>query len=91
MMDSSPAASLFSPSLCPHCGGECQFQRITLTLRHSQYGFVVVQNVPADVCENCGESQFALSTTGQMLTAISANRAPDGVALVPIFDLSTAR
>src|SRR5678816_2786075 len=85
-MASSPSAPRLSASHCPHCGGECEPQLITLTLRRSQYGFAVVRNVPADVCMNCGESQFAVTTTCQMLSALHSNRTPDDVALIPIYD-----
>src|SRR5262249_37057619 len=48
-MDSAQAHPRVSPAPCQQCGGECEPQLITLTLRRSQYSFAVVRNVPADV------------------------------------------
>ena len=89
-MESLPAASRLAPVPCQHCSGVCETQRITLTLRRSQYGFAVMRNVPADVCQNCGEAQFSLVTTGQLMATLQANRTPDEIALIPIYDLASA-
>ena len=89
-MDNLKASAYLAPTLCQHCGGSCETQRITLTLRRSQHGFAVMRNVPSDVCENCGEAQFTLGTTGQLMTTLQANRPPDEIALIPIYDLSAA-
>lgn len=87
-MDSAQAGSR-TASLCQHCGGRCEPQLITLTLRRSQYSFAVVRNVPADVCETCGESLFSVLTTSRMLATLNENRTPDEIALIPIYDLAT--
>ena len=34
-----------------------------------------------------GESQFTMTTTGQMLARLQADRAPDDLAVIPIYDL----
>ncbi len=73
---------------CQKCGGECEPQLITLTLRRSQYSFAVIRNVPAEVCQTCGESLFSVPTAGRLIAALQSNRTPDEVALIPIFDLA---
>jgi YgiT-type zinc finger domain-containing protein len=85
-MDSPQAVACESRLSCPCCGGDCESQLITLTLRRSQLGFAVVRNVPADVCQRCGESQFSLLTTRQLMTALHSDRTPDEIALIPIYD-----
>ena len=85
-MDSPQAVACEPRPICPCCGGECESQLITLTLRRSQIGFAVVRNVPADVCQRCGESQFSLLTTRQLMTALHSDRTPDEIALIPIYD-----
>jgi YgiT-type zinc finger domain-containing protein len=87
-MESMKATSRMPLPLCQHCGGECEPQLITVTLRRSQYSFAVVRNVPADVCQNCGESLFTIPTAGRLIAALHANRTPDEVALIPIFDFA---
>lgn len=75
---------------CRFCGGDCESQMITLTLRRSKYSFAVIRNVPAEVCQNCGESLFSVSTAGRLLSTIQSSRTPDEVALVPIYDMGVA-
>jgi YgiT-type zinc finger domain-containing protein len=75
---------------CQKCGGECEPQLITLTLRRSQYSFAVVRNVPAEVCQNCGEPLFSVPTAGRLIAALHTSRTPDEVALIPIFDFAAA-
>jgi hypothetical protein len=86
-MDSPPASSQAPAQICPHCGGGCAPQQITLTLRCSQFGFAVLRNVPADVCQMCGEAQFSIVTTSQLMTVLQ-QRMPDDLALIPIFDFT---
>ena len=85
-MDSIPVAPYSSPAICPQCGGECAAQSITLTLRCTHSNFAVVRNVPAEVCQICGESQFTMRTTGQLLAMMQANQPPAEVILIPIYD-----
>ncbi len=90
MMDSNSASVRALAQTCQVCGGVCERQLITFTLRKSQVGFAVVRNVPAEVCQNCGESVFTLKTTGQLMSAIHSDRTPDEVALIPIYDFAPA-
>jgi YgiT-type zinc finger domain-containing protein len=83
-------ANSYAVSVCPECGGDCEPQLVTLTLRRTKSGFAVVRNVPAEVCQCCGESQFSLSTTGRLMTALQTDRAPDDVVLIPVYDLAAS-
>ena len=62
-----------------------------MMLRRSEVGFVLLQNVPADVCQVCGEPQFSIATTGQLMSTLSPDRLPDDVAVVPVYDLAVKR
>jgi YgiT-type zinc finger domain-containing protein len=90
LIDSRQSTVRASLPPCKFCGGECESQLITLTLRRSKYSFAVIRNVPADVCQNCGESLFSVSTAGKLLSTLQTGRKPDEVALIPIFDLAAA-
>ncbi len=87
-MESSQAASHEAIEVCPQCGGECEAQRITMPLKRSPYGFVLLRNVPAEVCQRCGEAQFSLPMTNQVMNALHSGRTPDEIALIPIYDFS---
>ncbi len=77
--------------LCSLCGGGCQAQQITLTLRRATNAFIMVRNVPADVCQECGEAQFSLWAAGQLTSALHLQRPPDDVAFMPIYDFPNAQ
>src|ERR1051326_4175912 len=86
-MNTNPIRA-YASFLCPHCGGECAPQTISMMLRRSADGFVLLQNVPADVCENCGEPQFSIATTGKVMSALNTERMPDDLAVVPVYNLA---
>lgn len=55
--------------------GETQLGKVTVTLDRDQTT-LVFKNVPAEVCENCGEAYVDEATTDQLLmTAESAVKA----------------
>jgi YgiT-type zinc finger domain-containing protein len=47
-----------SQSICPICGGEKQVGTTTFTVDYS-HGVLVVRNVPAKICSQCGEEWIA--------------------------------
>ena len=76
--------------VCCSCGGMCEANHITLTLRRATNTFVLVRNVPAEVCQECGEAQFSLWAAGQLTSALQLRHAPDDVAILPIYDFPAA-
>ena len=76
---------------CPHCGGACELQSITLTLPRCDVAFAVVRNVPAEICQTCGEAQFTIQTTGRLMGVLEPTRTPDDVVIVPVYDLALHR
>lgn len=51
---------------CAFCGGELQNRRVTFT--HEQDGkYLVVENVPAEVCTRCGEKTYSPQVTDGLL------------------------
>jgi YgiT-type zinc finger domain-containing protein len=62
-------------SYCPYCGQQTVDPGLT---NHSYIEgrlVVVIRNVPADVCSNCGEAYFDGATTDQLQAAIWQARA----------------
>src|SRR5215475_13061231 len=88
LMNNSQWTETPTASLCPYCEGRCDSQIITLTLRRSPALFAVIRNVPAEVCQVCGEAQFTLPTALRLLTALKAEADPVEVALTPIYDFA---
>ena len=71
---------------CTRCSGECESSIITLTLRRTSSEFAIFRNVPAEICQLCGETQFSMPTTVNLIASLQANHAPDDMAVVPIYD-----
>ena len=82
--DTAPA------SACGSCGGACESQRIALTLRRAASAFVLIRDVPAEVCQECGETFFSLWTAKQLMGALQLQHAPDSMAVMPIYDYPLA-
>lgn len=77
-------------SACGACGGACESRRIALTLRRAASTFVLIRDVPADVCQECGEMFFSLWTATQLMSALQLKHAPDNMAVMPIYDYPLA-
>jgi YgiT-type zinc finger domain-containing protein len=45
-------------SMCPICGGSTEAGRTTFTVDYTE-GVLVVRNVPATICSQCGEEWIA--------------------------------
>lgn len=76
------------PSRCPRCGGACESNWITITLRRTASEFAILRNVPAEICQLCGETQFSMPTSMRMLASLQTTRMPDEVAVVPVYDFT---
>ena len=88
-MDISPVIAA-TATQCSKCKGECEHSNVTLTLRRTMSEFAIFRNVPAEICQICGEMQFSMPTTLNLITSLQANNAPDDVAVVPVYDFSRA-
>ena len=85
-MSAFPAVA---PSYCPRCGGACESNWITITLRRTSSEFAILRNVPAEICQMCGETQFSMPTSLRMLASLQTTRPPDDLVLVPVYDFAT--
>jgi YgiT-type zinc finger domain-containing protein len=80
------AQAAVNPTCCPRCGGACEPNWITITLRRTSSEFAILRNVPAEICQLCGETQFSMPTSLRMLASLQTTRPPDDVAVVPVYD-----
>ncbi len=58
---------------CPICQGEKQMSTTTFTV-DLKFGVVVVRNVPATVCEQCGEEWIADKEAAQLENIVNDAR-----------------
>lgn len=71
---------------CNVCRGHLKHQKVTYTQFHKGK-LVVVENVPAWVCEQCGERYYDPDVAERLLTVIRSGRAPDRMIEVGVYDL----
>ena len=71
---------------CPLCGGSLEARHIF----HPQFfdgNLVILENVPAEVCLQCGEILVSPSVVERMQEKVWAGKPPKRTAHVPVYDL----
>jgi HTH-type transcriptional regulator/antitoxin MqsA len=72
---------------CPLCGGGLEDRRIT----HAQhYGerIIILENVPAEVCRQCGEVLLRPGVLERIQDLVWSEGTPKRIAQVPVYDLA---
>ncbi len=70
------------------CGGHCAQIVMTITLPGRNAPAALVRNVPAEVCQNCGETQFSIPVTVRLMSLLQGSQQPEDVAIVPVYNLA---
>ena len=73
---------------CEVCGkGERRDKliRYNLSIRDR---LVVVDHVPASVCDRCGETTLSPEVVDRLQTTVSASRTPDRVIETPVYEFA---
>ena len=76
-------------SVCPTCGGERSAGRTTFTAELG-VGVVVVRQVPAQVCDQCGEAWIEDSVARRLEEIVEAARARGAEVEVVEWDRAAA-
>jgi len=72
---------------CVFCGGKVEVREVTFIYdEDSDYFFV--ENVPAEVCAQCGEKTYSPEVTDALLRLAKGKLAPAKKIEVPVFDYS---
>jgi HTH-type transcriptional regulator/antitoxin MqsA len=70
---------------CAFCCGETKHIIVTFSYEEENRCFLV-EHVPAEVCERCGEKTYSPDVTDQLLKFSKDNRKPIKKLEVPVFD-----
>jgi len=70
---------------CVFCGGRVKFERVTFSYENNEE-VVLVRNVPAEVCQRCGEKTYSPEITDELLKFAKSRFKPLKIISVPIFD-----
>ena len=75
--------------VCDLCGSSLMQQEVTYTIEvDSQW--VIIENVPARVCPQCGERLFSLETVERLQQIAWGQKKPQRVVQTPVFDFASS-
>jgi len=72
---------------CIFCGGKLEKKRVTFTYEQDDK-YLLVENVPAEVCNKCGEKTYSPEVTDQLLRFAKDEFQPVRRIEVPVFDFA---
>lgn len=72
---------------CRYCRGELEEKRIT-RVQEYQGRWYVIENVPALVCRQCGETFFTPATHDLVVRLITGQGHPVRTEIIEVFDAS---
>jgi YgiT-type zinc finger domain-containing protein len=75
---------------CAVCGGELRHTTTTYTQEYEGQ-LIVVENVPAWVCDQCGETYFDPDVVERVQALIWSGAKPARYIETPVYDLSMTR
>jgi YgiT-type zinc finger domain-containing protein len=74
--------------LCALCGGEVVERTEVLVRQLADRGTVLIKDVPARVCKQCGHRWLTQSVMTELEALAAGQREPDSVEQVAVFSLT---
>ncbi len=71
---------------CPLCGGKLAQKKVTHPQEHEGQ-IIILENVPAEVCEQCGEVLLRPEAADRVQKLVWSQPPPKRTAHVPVYDL----
>ena len=78
--------SFWKSETCEYCGGHLVEKRVTLH-RKVKGNHVLIKNVPAGVCAQCGTRYYAANVLKTIEESIRGRRKAERKVLVPVYSL----
>lgn len=75
---------------CHFCRGKVSERAVTIDYRWGEDLITVIRNVPAGVCEVCGEQDLKAPVVKAMEKTVRSRQKPKEVLHVPVRDLKVA-
>lgn len=73
---------------CIYCGGKVESQKVTFVYDYDA-DYFLIENVPAEVCEQCGEKTYSPEVTDDLIHLSKKKLKPVKTVQVPVFDYSS--
>lgn len=74
---------------CRYCQGELESKLVTRVQRYEDHWFVI-ENLPALVCRQCGESYYTPSAHDLVIELITSESPPTRMEAVAVYDAKKA-
>lgn len=74
-------------NICVFCGGDIRKKDVTVLKEHEREVFII-ENVPAGVCTQCGEREYAAEVALKLESVLKERKAVRKERLVPVADFS---
>jgi YgiT-type zinc finger domain-containing protein len=75
---------------CHFCGGKVSERKISVDYRWGENLVTVIKNVPAGVCEGCGEQYFKARIVKAMERIARSKKKPKEMLRIPVRELKVA-
>jgi len=75
---------------CYFCGGELKEELTTFVYQEGERIYLV-KNVPAWVCQKCGEREYSQEVTHQVVNMLQQSPRSYEIAHVPMYDLAQVK
>ena len=72
---------------CVFCGSKLEYKRVTFCYEDSKRYFFV-ENVPAEVCNSCGEKTYSPDVTDKLIKYAKKGAKPTKTIEVPVHEFS---
>lgn len=76
--------SFWENETCEYCGGPIVERRVTLH-RKVRDGYILIENVPAGVCRECGARYFAANVLKTIQENIRGRRKAEREVCIPVY------
>ncbi|MCJ7578430.1 MAG: type II toxin-antitoxin system MqsA family antitoxin [candidate division Zixibacteria bacterium] len=73
---------------CVFCGGRVEKKKVTFSYEEDSK-YLLVKNVPAEVCTKCGEKTYSPEVTDELLRFAKEKFKPVKTIKVPVFDYTS--
>jgi YgiT-type zinc finger domain-containing protein len=70
---------------CVFCGGSVESRKVTFVYDYED-DYFFIENVPAEVCMQCGEKTYSPEVTDEVLRVVKKKLNPVKTVQVPVFD-----
>lgn len=75
---------------CHFCGGEVSERKVAVDYRWGENLVTIIKNVPAGVCELCGEQYFKAQIVKAMERVARSKKKPKETLRIPVRELKVA-